>query len=118
MLKLVGKFICICALVSNLYSSNSVKPWTFLVYMARDNSLSDFGTVNINELKSISNPNVNILVVDSHNLNGVKETQKLLITHDSVKVLETIPNLDSGNIENFTQACLWAVNDFPSEKLA
>ena len=105
-------------LLCSPFAAHAQKPWTFLVYMARDNSLSDEGTFNIDQMKSVANENANILVFDSHKLNGVKESQKLVITNNSVQVIETLPNLDSGSPDTFLQACLWAVNDFPSDKLA
>jgi cysteine peptidase C11 family protein len=98
--------------------TSSTKPWTFLVYMARDNSLSDYGTININAMKSAQNPNVNILVYDCSNISGNKMAQKLLITHNAITILETIPHADSGSVDTFINACTWAVTDFPSTNLA
>ncbi len=94
------------------------KPWTVLVYMARDNSLSDDGTLNMNQMMTTNNPNVNILVYDCHKLNGVKEAQKVVITNGKATVLETTPNVDSGLEDTFLAACQWALNDFPSDKVA
>lgn len=94
------------------------KPWTFLVFMARDNSLFDAGTYNINELKAINNPLVNILIFDCHKIHGKKQAQKIIISHGKATIVETIPNVDSGKPATFLQAVLWAVKDFPSDKLA
>lgn len=96
----------------------SIKPWTFLVYMARDNDLADFGTHNIEQMMAAANPHVNILVYDCHKLNGKKVAQKLLITENDVIVLGTTPNVDSGLEETFCNACLWALQEFPSDKFA
>lgn len=99
--------------------TKAVKPWTFLVYMARDNDLNDFGTHNIEQMISAANnSSVNILVYDCHKLDGHKVAQKLLITRDGALTLETQPNIDSGKGETFYNACIWALKNFPSEKFA
>jgi len=94
------------------------KSWTMLVYLARDNSLYDAGTLNIDWLKSVDNPYVNILVFDSFNRNGMKASQKLVIKHNSIQLVETLPYLDSGSATTFKTALDWAISSFPSEHLA
>lgn len=119
MRKLTMSFVFYAAAsIACLHAQAPKKPWTILVYMARDNSLSDAGQTNINDMKSVDNPYANILVFDSHKINGIKETQKLLITKNKISVIETIANLDSGKPETFAQALNWAVTDFPSDHLA
>lgn len=92
--------------------------WTFLVYMARDNSLSDEGDFNMNQMMSVNNPDVNILVYDCHKINNVKEAQKVVITNGKKTILETIADVDSGLEATFLDACRWALQDFPSDKIA
>lgn len=93
-------------------------PLTFFVYIARDNSLVDYGPFNIDQMKSVDNPNVNILVYDCFNIDGVKKAQMLLVTRDKATVLFTVDNADSGDETVFTQACVWVATHYPSDKLA
>lgn len=110
--------LCIIFHVIPTQSKNQSKPWTFLVYMARDNNLSDFGDLNMDQMKAAFNENVNILVYDCHNFNGKKEAQKVVITYNKIQIIQTIPNVDSGDINSFIHACTWAIQDYPSDRIA
>lgn len=96
------------------------KPWTFLVYMAADNSLNYFADLDLQEMQAVgSNNNVNILVYLTIKRDGQeKTTQKLFINKGKVTVLETLPAQDSGNPDIFAQAIQWAITDYPSDHIA
>jgi len=96
------------------------KPWTFLIYMAADNSLQPDADINIDELKKIgSTENVNILVhLNTKRPNEPKITQRLLIHKGSVEQFGPTQDLDSGNADTLIDAMKWAYTNFPADHYA
>lgn len=95
------------------------RSWTFLVYIAADNSLSDFAQFNINQMKMVANPNVNILAYwCPPPKNGQKIGQKVVVTPGVQTVVGTDTGVDSGSSIALLNACNWAINNYPSEKFA
>ncbi len=94
-------------------------PWTFLVYIAADNSLADFAQFNINQMKMVNNPNVTILAYWCPPAkNGKKIAQKIVITSGAQKVIGIDPDIDSGKKSTLLGACNWAITEYPSDKFA
>jgi hypothetical protein len=115
--------LLIAVLCSTTSVVNAVKdpaPWTILVYIAADNSLSDFAQFNIDQMKLINNPKVNILVYWCPPVeNGQKIGQKLEITYNNQKIVATDRSgVDSGSRVTLSNACGWAINSYPSDKFA
>ena len=95
-------------------------PWTLLVYMAADNSLSDFAQFNIDQMKLINNPKVNILVYWCPPVqNGQKMGKKVEISYKNQKVIATdLSGVDSGSRATLQNACNWAITSYTSDKFA
>lgn len=95
------------------------KPWTVLVYIAADNTLSDFAPLDLAEMQKVgSNANVNILAYYSSNVLGQgKKSSKLYIKNGSITTLSTTLNVDSGLEQTFQDALSWACNDYPSDRI-
>lgn len=96
------------------------KPWTFLVYMAAANSLNEFASLDINEMKRVgSNANINILVhLTVTDQGGNKITARLYIEPGKEIMVEHDEPMDSGARATLTQAVQWAMTDYPSDNFA
>jgi len=96
------------------------KPWTFVIYMAADNSLQPDADINIEQLKKIgSNNNINILVhLNTKRPGEQKISQKLVIHNGSVEQVGPTQSLDSGKEETLLEALTWAVTSFPADHYA
>lgn len=108
-----------CFVMSSLQAVAAKKPWTVLVYIAADNTLSDFAPLDLTEMQKVgSNSNVNMLAYYSSKLPGKgKNSSKLFINKGSVTTLSVTPNLDSGLEKTFQDALSWACSDYPSDNL-
>ncbi len=95
------------------------KPWTVFVYLAADNTLSSFASINIGQMQKVgSNAHANVIVYYSSNLPGQgKKSSKMVINKGSSTTLSSTPNLDSGSVQTFQDALSWACSDFPSDHL-
>ena len=111
--------VMLCTITSVLHPVKDPIPWTILVYIAADNSLSDFAQFNIDQMKLINNPNVNILVYWCPPVqNGQKIGKKLEITYNNQKIIATDLQVDSGSRVTLSNACNWAITSYPSDKFA
>lgn len=108
-----------CIIGSSALAAAAKKPWTVLVYIAADNSLSSFAPLDLAEMQKVgSNANVNVLAYYSSKLPGKqKNSAKLFINKGSITTLSTIANVDSGSEKAFQDAISWACTDYPSDKL-
>ncbi len=102
------------------HATTQKKPWTFLVYMAAANSLSDYAQYDIQEMMNVgSNANVNILVYLTIHQNGQpKQTKKLYVEKGKLTQIGTTTVRDSGDIATFADAVHWACVDYPSDYIA
>jgi hypothetical protein len=92
--------------------------WTFMVYMAGDNNLSDAGDIDLIEMRTIgSTADVNI-VTEFDNA-GNQGTRRYRIQRDGVnEPIEALGETDSGSPEVFTNFIAWAVDHYPAERYA
>ncbi len=104
--------------ISNIYCQNAKRPWTFLVYMAADNSLNTEADPNIAQMVQASKTqNVYILVYLNIKRNGEsKITQKLIIQDGKITQDGQTTSEDSGIPATLIKALAWA-NQFPSDYL-
>lgn len=119
MIRTTKKFLLLTLMVvaGTLYAQ---KPWTFLVYMAADNNLNPYATLDLKEMAQIgSNENVNICVyLTIKPLGKPKVTQKIYIEKDKIIVKEEVPGKDSGATATLQEALVWAHNEYPSDHMA
>lgn len=96
------------------------KPWTFLIYAALDNDLYDpWFLINQKQMEDIgSNDNVNILIYLNKpaTQEGIKVSQKIIVEKDVSKIVDSIPEQDSGSENALIDAIKWACTHFPSDK--
>ncbi len=95
------------------------KPWTFLVYMAAANSLSDYSLYDVQEMMKVgSSPYINILVyLTIHQDGKPKETKKLYVTQGGLQQIGETTVRDSGDASTLADAVQWACIDYPSDHL-
>ena len=122
-MKLFSPFLIIfnITLSLSLFSQETKKPWTFIVYCAADNDLYSFAGRNIKQMEAVgSTETINILVqLDMHLQAKSKITKRYLIKKNKAVLIETIQQgLDSGDPKSLVACCEWAVKNYPAEEYA
>lgn len=94
------------------------KKWTFMVYMAGDNNLSDAGDTDLREMRKVgSTPDVN--VVAQFDNEGDRGTNRYLIKRDGLnEEIESMGETDSGDPRVLTAFVDWAVKKYPADRHA
>jgi hypothetical protein len=96
------------------------KQWTFMVYLAGDNSLATAGVVDLNEMKKVgSTPQINV-VAQFDNGKGHR-TCRYLLTKGGTLAKNVVKNLgktDTGDPAVLTEFVDWAVDSYPAERYA
>jgi len=98
---------------------NAKKDWTFLVYAAGDNDLSDFTTLDIQEMEKVgSNDNVNIVVYLDQE--GARANTKYLFVEKGYSNQVRIFNkkLDSGHPDTLIDFFDWSMKNYPANHYA
>lgn len=98
-------------------SSSSRKAWTILVWIAGDNNLSDFGSVDLAELKQVgSGPKVNL--VAQYDRSGTTGTRRYYLRKGTTLAADAVADLGETNtgdpsvaIDFFT----WGIKAHPSK---
>jgi hypothetical protein len=100
-------------------ATNAKRPWTFFVYMAADNNLNPEADLNISQMvKASSTINAYIVVYLTIKRNGEnKKTQKLIIQNGIISQQGATTVEDSGSVQTFLNALIWAITEFPSDHL-
>lgn len=104
--------------------------WTVLVYVAADNDLEVFGSIDVNEMESVNLPdNVNVVVqmdripgFDTSNGNWT-DTRRGLIQHDSntsliSSNLASIGEVNMGNPSTLQDFLSWGVQNYAAQNYA
>jgi hypothetical protein len=92
--------------------------WTFMVYMAGDNNLSDAGDSDLAEMRKVgSTSDVNV-VVEFDNA-GRRGTKRYLIQRGGVNErVESLGETDSGDPQVLTDFIAWAGRNYPADRYA
>lgn len=110
--------LLIFILFLNLNSTDVIKKsWTFMTYIAGDNSLASMVNPDIEEMQKGANDNVNVLVYANVKENRQKLAKKIIVTKNNLNVVNTETNLDSGAASTFMKSLDWAIS-VPSDYLA
>lgn len=98
------------------------KEWTFMVFLNGHNNLDRFGALNISQMEKIgSDDKVNIVVQWA---SMGKPTKRLLIQKGpggraiASPILESLPAVDMGDVNQFYEFVRWTVEKFPAQKYA
>jgi hypothetical protein len=92
--------------------------WTFMVYMAGDNNLSDAGDADLKEMRQVgSNERVNVLVEFDNA--GNQGTRRIRVTKDGIgEAVESLGETDSGSPEVLSSFISWAAENYPADRYA
>ena len=88
--------------------------WTFMVYMAGDNNLSEAGDVDLEEMRQVgSTSDVNVLVeFDNAGNLGTKRYHVQRQGHN--ETVETLGETDCGDPKVLNNFISWAVEKYPA----
>lgn len=92
--------------------------WTFMVYMAGDNNLSDAGDTDLEEMRQVgSNDRINVLVEFDNA--GNRGTRRIYVTKDGMdEAVESLGETDSGSPEVLSSFISWAAENYPADRYA
>lgn len=92
--------------------------WTFMVYLAGDNNLSDFGVEDVNEMRQVgSSDDVNVLVeLDRAGSVSTSRFHIRKLGEDETSV--TLGETDSGDPNTLRNFVDWAAANYPAERYA
>lgn len=112
--------LAIMATVSAGIAQAAKKPWTFFVYIAGDNNLAEFVTLDLTEMMKVgSNANAHVIAYTTEKQMGKpKQTNRYEILPGSLKKIGATTVEDSGSVATFKKALEWAVVDYPSDRIA
>lgn len=101
----------------NTVEAVTKKPWTFLVYLAAANSLSDYAASDIAEMMKVgSNQNVNVLVyLTMFNKKGIKSTRFLYVEKGKVTQIGATTVEDSGSVITLKKAFELVFTQYPAD---
>ena len=91
--------------------------WTFMVYMAGDNSLSDAGDTDLQEMMKVgSSSDVNI-VAEFDNA-GTQGTKRYLIQKGELDQREDLGETDTGDPKVLNDFISWVAREYPAKRYA
>nr|HPM75736.1 clostripain-related cysteine peptidase [bacterium] len=91
--------------------------WTFIVYMAGDNSLYSYALDDLNEMKAVgTSADVNILVVFDGTFNNDSRIYK--VTQNNLQVLNNPGELNMGDPNTVKTYVTALINNFPAQRTA
>jgi hypothetical protein len=90
--------------------------WTFMVYMAGDNSLSDAGDTDLREMRTVGST-ADVNVVAEFDNEGDRGTNRYYIKRDgSSEPVESLGETDSGDPKTLVDFVAWAREKYPAER--
>jgi len=97
---------------------NGMAKWTFMVYMAGDNTLSDAGDNDLEEMRTVgSTPGVNVVV--EFDKAGDSGTNRYHVQRDGVnEQVDPLGETDCGDPQTLIKFVSWAKENFPADRYA
>jgi hypothetical protein len=93
--------------------------WTFMVYLAGDNNLSDAGERDLGEMRQVGSTEQVNVVVEFDRIGSDHETRRYLIQRDGVdERVESLGETDCGDPKVLLKFIKWAVKEYPAERYA
>jgi Clostripain family len=97
---------------------NAKAKWTFMVYLAGDNNLSDAGETDIAEMRTVGSSDQVNVVVQFDNA-GIRGTQRIQIQKKGInEQIEQLPETDSGDPKTLLEFIKWTAKKFPADRYA
>lgn len=96
---------------------NPKAKWTFMVYMAGDNSLSDAGDTDLDEMRKVgSTPDVNVIVQFDNA--GSEGTRRFRVLKGGNDLLQSLGKTDCGDPKVLLDFFKWATESYPADHYA
>jgi hypothetical protein len=93
--------------------------WTFMVYLAGDNNLSDAGERDLEEMRQVGSDDQVNVVAEFDRIGDEHETERYLIERDGVNErVESIGETDSGDPKVLRDFVQWAAQEYPAQRYA
>jgi hypothetical protein len=102
-------------------SKPTPKPWTFMVYMAGDNSLNSAAPADLAEMKAIGSSAAVNIVAQVDRQTGGHACQRYLLRKGTTLAADSVAKLgplDTGDPKNLTAFIRWAVTTYPADRYA
>src|SRR4051794_38091828 len=99
---------------------SAVKEWTFLIYLNGNNSLDEFGPLNLNQAETVgSTDQINIVVQWASESAGT--VKRLLVKKDNdpkkvtSPIIQDMGKVDMGDYNSLVEFVKWGVANFPAQ---
>jgi hypothetical protein len=93
--------------------------WTFIVYLAGDNNLSDAGERDLGEMREVGSTEQVNVVVEFDRIGSDHETRRYLIQRDGIdERVESQGETDCGDPKVLLKFIKWAAEEYPAERYA
>ncbi len=95
---------------------NDQKKWTFMVYLAGDNNLSDAGETDLAEMAKVgSTEDVNI-IAEFDCVGDEANTKRFFIKKEDIQEVEDLGKTDSGDPNTLLDFIKWGADTYPAER--
>jgi len=92
--------------------------WTFMVYLAGDNNLSDAGKKDLEEMAAVgSTPDVNI-VAEYDCIDTDRNSKRYYVKPGELKEVADLGETDSGDPNNLLKYIAWTKENYPADRYA
>ncbi|HNY66431.1 MAG TPA: clostripain-related cysteine peptidase [Deltaproteobacteria bacterium] len=131
LLLITGAIVSSCGSSGSSGSESGSASWTYMIYMAADNSLSNFAENDINEMESVASyPEVNVVVqaefkyIDPVTTPGIPDaTVRGRVAHDGdLQAMGSwytgLGDLDMADPDTLTEFITWAAGTYPADRYA
>lgn len=110
--------------------TQTLKEWTFLVYMNSDNDLYRFSFMNMMQMEKVGSTDAINIVVQQDPAPRDKLTTRFYVTKNpnpnptqgrldiTSQVVQTLPETDMGNPQTLADFLTWGVKNYPAKKYA
>jgi hypothetical protein len=95
----------------------NVAKWTFLVYLAGDNSLSDAGDIDLAEMREVGST-ADVNVIAQFDNEGNQGTNRYHIKKGGDDLVRKMGETDSGSPEALNDFISWSVDSYPADHYA
>lgn len=92
--------------------------WTFMVYLAGDNNLSNAGDTDLQEMSSIGSTDEINIVAEFDRIGPDHHTKRYFVEKDNLKEIEDLGETDSGDPNILLDFISWAKKRYPADRYA
>lgn len=106
--------LLLCLGSSSGFAAENMKEWTFLTFLNGHNNLDRFGTMNMNQMKSVgSSDQVNVVVQWASS--SRQTTQRVFVHQGNLEVVQDMPRVDMGDYRQLVEFVRWGAQNYPAK---